>query len=49
MSNKNISKTKEKINTIFFRRKHKIFINNEKDINQFFKLNLQQAIEKNKY
>jgi len=45
MSNKN----EEIINSIFFRRKHKIIINNSKDINQFFKLNLEKAIENDEY
>ncbi|ORX79289.1 hypothetical protein BCR32DRAFT_281524 [Anaeromyces robustus] len=41
---------KEKtINSIFFRRKHKFFIDNNKDINQYYKLQLEKAIEDDKY
>ena len=42
-------KKEEIINSIFFRRKHKIIINNSKDINEFFKLNLEKAIENDEY
>ncbi|OUM62893.1 hypothetical protein PIROE2DRAFT_10694 [Piromyces sp. E2] len=41
---------KEKIeNSIFFRRKHKIFVKNDNDINQFYKLHIEKAIENSKY
>jgi len=50
--NKNNNKKKSKkeiVNTIFFKRKHKILIDNNKDINQFYKLILEEAINNDKY
>ncbi|OUM56968.1 hypothetical protein PIROE2DRAFT_18200 [Piromyces sp. E2] len=39
----------ETLNSIYLRRKHKIVINNKKNLNEFFTLNIEKAIENSDY